>query len=323
MAVSELVVVSAASANRSYWWANGTSWPSLLSINWQTHDLGTHSPVPVLSRGAIVSLALASVVFLAFAFRFVSAGMDFMKGQAKDEGCPRTQVFHIFFAGSSSLLAGARLGILGDHLDPALGLSLGRAGACLLLAVALGRAAGTSVREVAPVAVLLAVSWLQLGFSAVSSQQAMHLGLFCSGSLCALVAVQSLAATLEGSRHAEYVKDRLSLVMSLVQTLTMVQLLAWLFNLHFSTSESAGQKAHSFFGFMLDSFLDGLVFCGAGHLLLKKQAILLSLCQQFAPLDVPCDQSETSSHTSAGLSCTSESSQVSETSVLITAQPGR
>eukprot|EP00439_Symbiodinium_sp_Y106_P075269 s1249_g14.t2 len=286
MAVSEHVAVSPASADRSHWWANGTSWPSLLSIHWQSHNLGTYSPVPVLSRGAIVSLALASVVFLAFAFRFVSAGVDFMKGQAKDEGCARTQVFHIFFAGSSCLLAGARLGVLGDHLDPALGLSLGRAGACLPLALALGRAAGASLREVAPVAVLLAVSWLQLGFSAVSSQQAMHLGLFCSGSLCALVAVQSLAATLEGSWRAEYVKDRLSLVMSLVQTLTMVQLLAWLFTLAFPISESeSGRKTHSFSGFALDSFLDGLVFCGTGHLLLKKQAILLSLCQQCAPVD--------------------------------------
>ncbi|CAE7481541.1 unnamed protein product [Symbiodinium natans] len=303
------------------WWADGM--PSLLSITWHgrtTFGAEAAQAPASLSRGVAVSLALASVVFLAFAYRFLDTGAGYIRGQNRN--CPRTQVFHLFFAGSASFLAAVRLGTLGSewseqHLDPVLGLSLGRAGACLLLSLALGRAAGAPAREVAPVAVLFAVSWLQLGLSSVSSQLAMRLGLFCSGSVCAAVAAQSLAAAVESSQHTADVKERLLMVMSLVQAVTILSLLAWMATMKWQLVHEE-HTTRGALGLALDSLLDLLGFCGTGHLLLKdqKQAVLDSICQQLAcpraAFYASCDQSDTSSNTSVGQSSGSEISASSE-----------
>ena len=255
----------------------------------------------------------------------------------------RSQVFHLFFAGSCSLLAAARLGILAEEsLDPALGISLGRAGACGLLAMAFGRAAGAAAHEVAPVAVLFTVSWLQLGLSAFSSQMALRWGLFCSGALCAAVAIQSLQAVLEGSRHGIVVKDRLLMIMDLVRVVTAVSMLVWL------TATMSWQPSHedvgvqrgsffgphkqqevvgrgSFIGYAFESLLDGLAFCGTGHLLLKEPSINDSLCQAllWPSASASCDQSDASICTSAGQPNRSQSSECSESSPLCSSREAR
>ena len=337
-AASGQLEASRAAPGLGLWWADGM--PSLISSTWHLRSSAAR-PATGLSYGAFLSLTMGSLIFLAFSWKFLAAGAEFAKSKwsAKSDGpYVRTQFFHYAFAGIASLLAAVRLGIVGSEgrLDPSLALCLGRAGACGLLALALGRAAGAATREVAPVAVLFMVSWLQLGLSAISSQMPLHWGLFCSGGLSAAVAAQSLDAVLESSHHSDDVKDRLSMVMSMVLVLTELSLLVWLTtgmrwrpahedvavevgSFFTSAREVSTAVTGTFCGYALDSLLDLLWFCGTGHLFLKKHALLDSICQQLSEAcpflaDGAADHSDASSQTTAGLHSRSESSESSDAS---------
>lgn len=184
--------------------------------------------------------------------------------------------FFLLLSLSSLLLAFARLAPLLPFLaaTPLPWTALGRAAGQLLQTQALAVACGAPSRaEVFQVGTVMAMQWLQLGISSVSSEVKLHWGLFATGILCGFLGQSSLEALLARSTHSASIKQRLTLILSFAWTMNMLTT-SWWFVME--TLGPAGYhlgklKISPVQNLIVIVSLDLLLFSGVSHLLLKRE----------------------------------------------------